>query len=309
MKLIRDLYNIRPEHRGCAATIGNFDGVHKGHQRIITQLRAAGERLGVPTVAIVFEPQPREFFEGAAAPARLMRLREKVHWLLHYGVDRVLCIRFNDTLSALSPVAFVNTLLVEGLAVRALVIGDDFRFGRARAGDFSLLSGIASDRGFELIRADTVSLDGERISSTRVRALLGSGDLAGAARLLGRNYAISGRVIHGGPVSDGYGPPTISIGLHRHGSALSGIFAARVHGLAGAPLASLVRMAGTEDRVAAQALLQAHLFDFSPACHGAYVQVEFIEQMAGGCDVDAFARLCRQVEADAAAVRAVLQAG
>ncbi len=224
MQLIRGWHNLRPEHRGNVATIGNFDGVHLGHQTILQQVREKAAVLNLPATVIVFEPQPREFFAGDQAPARLHRFREKVERLASYGAERVVCLKFDPALRNLTAEAFIQTLLVKKLGVSHLVVGDDFRFGCDRAGDFHLLQSWGKKQGFTLEHTRTFELDEERISSTRVRTTLASGNLAGAARLLGRPYALASRVVHGRKLGRTLGVPTANLLLGIRKPALNGVF-------------------------------------------------------------------------------------
>ena len=186
----------RPQHRGCVATIGNFDGVHRGHQAILARLRERALELGVPSCVVIFEPQPREFFAPDTAPARLARLRDKLQLLAAEGIDRVLCLAFNQRLSKLSAAEFVDTILVDGLGVKHLEVGDDFRFGCDRSGDFDYLQQAGIAQGFTVEAAQTVEIDGLRVSSTQVRNALSAADFELAERLLGRPYRIAGRILH-----------------------------------------------------------------------------------------------------------------
>ncbi len=187
MRLIRGLTNLKrlsgqagsPLAGGCVATIGNFDGVHLGHKTIIDQVKQKAAQLGVPSLVMIFEPQPREFFQGAEAPPRLMPFRQKFEALLAEGVDMVLCIRFDETFRSYSGMGFIEDVLVSGLGVRHLVVGDDFRFGCDRAGDFKLLQSVGQERGFTVENTRTVTVDGERVSSTRVRNALNVNGLEG----------------------------------------------------------------------------------------------------------------------------------
>ena len=193
MQLLRGLHNLQPLAGGCVATIGNFDGVHLGHQAILARLRERSLELGVPSCVVIFEPQPREFFSPDSAPVRLTRLREKLELLRGQGGDVVLCLAFNRRLRELSAAEFVRQVLVDGLAVRHLEVGDDFRFGCDRSGDFAFLVNASREQGFTVEAAATVELDGVRVSSTRVRQALAEGDLHLAERLLGRPFSLSGR--------------------------------------------------------------------------------------------------------------------
>ena len=215
MELIRGLHNLRPHHHGCVATIGNFDGVHLGHQAVIGQLAEKGEALGLPTTVICFEPQPLEVFRPDEVPPRLTRLREKLQALKRYSVDRVLLIRFNQRFAAMTAEAFIDEVLVRGLGIRYLVVGDDFRFGKGRTGDFAMLQQAGQQHGFQVVSMHTFSVDGERVSSTRVRAALVNGELETAEKLLGRPYRMCGRVAHGDKIGRTIGIPTANIFLHR----------------------------------------------------------------------------------------------
>ncbi len=192
MQLVRGLHNLRSLPGGCVATIGNFDGVHRGHQAILARLRERAAELRLPSCVVIFEPQPREFFAPEQAPARLTRLREKLELLAAQGVDRVLCLAFNRRLRELSAAEFVHAVLVEGLGVRHLEVGDDFRFGCDRAGDFAFLQKAGVIEGFSVEAATTIEVDGERVSSTRIRQALADGELTSAERLLGRRSASPG---------------------------------------------------------------------------------------------------------------------
>ena len=189
MHLIRGRYNLKPEHQGCVATIGNFDGVHRGHQQVIARLRSVSEQLGLPSTVISFEPLPREFFappgSDQAAPPRLTRFREKFVALANQQVDRFLCMRFSQRLASQDPQEFIQQVLVDGLGVKYLVVGDDFRFGKDRAGDFAMLKAAGEKHGFEVVDTQTVTDETTRISSTRIREALSAGDMEQSAELLG----------------------------------------------------------------------------------------------------------------------------
>lgn len=273
---IRGLHNLRPWHRRCVATIGSFDGVHLGHQAILHQLTGIARQHCLPAVVIVFEPQPHEFFSGDKAPARLMRLREKIQALLAAGVDRVLCLQFNQALRSLSAEAFVQTILLDGLDIKHLVVGDDFRFGCDRRGDFALLQQMGDEHGFAVTDTCTLQLDGQRISSTRIRALLEQGDFAAAETLLGKPYSISGRITYGQQLGRKLGVPTANVQLRRYRSPLHGVFAVSVSFNDGSSFYGVanvgVRPTVTGDK---KPLLEVHLFDFSEKVYGAQITVVF----------------------------------
>lgn len=279
MELIRGLHNLRPRHRGCVATIGNFDGVHLGHQAVIGQLAERAADLRLPALVMLFEPQPQEYFRPEQAPARLMRLREKLAALRRYAVDRVLCVRFDARFAALEAEAFIERVLVEGLGVRYLVIGDDFRFGAGRRGDFASLKRAGERHGFQVVNMHSFSVDGERVSSTRIRAALAAADLETAEKLLGRRYRMSGRVAHGRKLGRALGIPTANIHLHRHSSPLRGIFVVEMYGLEGEPLPGVANI-GTRPTVdGTEVLLEVHLLDFDRDIYGAHVSVEFLHKL------------------------------
>ena len=206
-------------------TIGSFDGVHLGHQAILRQVRQQAARLGLPAVVMIFEPQPHEFFAGEKAPARLMRLRDKILALFAEGIDRVCCLPFNDALSQLTATDFIQRILLAGLGTRCLVIGDDFHFGNARTGNVDLLQAAGRQHNFQVMDNRTLLLGGERVSSTRIRELLWQNAFDQAAKLLGRPYSISGKVVKGKQLGRQLGAPTANIHLHRYRSPLSGVFA------------------------------------------------------------------------------------
>lgn len=302
MKLIRGLYNLSPRHHGCVASIGNFDGVHLGHQAVLGQLAEEAAELNLPAVVITFEPQPREFFAKTAIPARLTRFREKMQALRRFSVDYVMCLRFNQALASMPAEEFIQKLLVEGLGVRYLVVGDDFRFGRARQGDFALLQAAGKRHGFQVVNMHTFSVDGIRVSSTRIREALARGDLATAEKLLGRPYRMSGRVAHGDKFGRKLGFPTANIHLHRKATPLQGIFAVEVFGLSREPIAGAANV-GTRPTVnGTRCLLEVHLLDFDQDIYGRYVQVEFLHKLRDEVHFEthealreAIARDCEQV--------------
>jgi riboflavin kinase/FMN adenylyltransferase len=303
MELIRGLHNLRPEHHGSVATIGNFDGVHLGHQAVLRQVRAQAERFGAPMVVIVFEPQPREFFAGANAPARLTRLREKLLALMRYGVDRVLVLRFDGRLAAIPAAEFIRRILVEGLGVKHLVVGDDFRFGHGRRGDFRLLAEAGRSAGFEVASMHPVQVDGVRVSSTRIREALACGDFVSAERLLGRPYALSGRVAHGDKRGRTLGFPTANVFLHRRVAPVSGVFSVRVHGLPGGAVNGVANI-GRRPTVGGQRVqLEVHLFDFEADIYGCHIDVELCHKVREERRFASFDALKAQIQHDAHAAR------
>jgi riboflavin kinase/FMN adenylyltransferase len=303
MQLIRGLHNLKPAHRGCVATIGNFDGVHLGHQAVIGQLAEKAAELGLPSVVVTFEPQPPEFFAPERAPARLTRFREKLQALRRFSVGRVMSLRFDEHLATLSPEEFVRLLLVEGLAVRYLVVGDDFRFGKGRAGDFRMLQEAGRAHGFQVINLHTFSVDGERVSSTRIRNALAEGRLADAEKLLGRPYRMCGRVAHGDKRGRLIGFPTANIHLHRTRTPVSGVFAVEMFGLEREPLQGVANVGSRPTVGGTRALLEVHLFDFAGDVYGRYVHVDFVHKLREERRFESFDALKQQILLDADAAR------
>ena len=306
MKLIRGVQHLKHYRRwrGCAATIGNFDGLHLGHRHVLEQVRTAAQAADSASVAMVFEPQPSEYFLGADAPGRLMTLADKLDGLRDRGVDAVLCVRFDRDFAACAPAAFIQTVLVDGLGVRHLVIGDDFRFGRERAGDFSLLRRCGARLGYSVDRARAVMVDGLRVSSTQIRAAMAAGDFALAARLLGRPWAMSGRVAYGRQLGRTLGFPTANIALRRAVSPLSGVFAVWVDGIGAAPRPAVANIGPRPTVGGASWRLEAHILDFDGNLYGRRLGVRPVHKLR---DVQAFsglAALQARIAADVEQARA-----
>lgn len=299
MELIRGYHNLRPKHRGCVATIGNFDGVHLGHQAVLGQLAEKAAELRLPTTVIIFEPHPQEFFQPDAAPPRLTRFREKLKALRRYSVDRVLCLRFDRQLAAMAAEDFIRRILVEGLGVQYLVIGDDFRFGRGRQGNFGMLQAAGRAYGFQVVNMHTFTIDGARVSSTRIREALGRGDLGAAEKLLGRPYRMCGRVAHGDKRGRSIGFPTANIFLHRRTTPVQGVFAVEVFGLDKEPVAGVANV-GTRPTVdGLRSLLEIHLFDFDQEIYGRHVYVDFLRKLRDEKRFASFEELRAQIVRDA----------
>ncbi|MGE5171106.1 MAG: bifunctional riboflavin kinase/FAD synthetase [Rudaea sp.] len=302
MRVQRDLTSAGP----VALTIGNFDGVHRGHQAMLTRLVEAAEDLGLPPAVLTFEPHPREFFAPQTAPARLSVLRSKLDLFRAYGVAIAFVARFDARLASLSADAFVAEVLERRLRTRWLLVGADFRFGKGRSGDLAFLR--ASTRAFSVEAMGTIVVDGERASSTAVREALLGGDLAHAGRLLGRNYAISGHVGHGDKLGRSLGFPTANLPL-RHTPPITGIFTARVHGLPGGPrdgVASVgVRPTVHDD---GRPVAEVYLLDFDDTIYGKRITVEFLQKLR---DEERFAdvgALTREMRRDVARARDYFEA-
>jgi len=283
-------------NRHLALTIGNFDGVHRGHQAMLQRLTEAAEDLELPPAVLTFDPHPREFFAKEAAPPRLSSVRGKLEQFAARGIAEAYIARFDARLAGLSAEEFVERVLVECLGTRWVLVGDDFRFGRGRSGDLALLRAKASS--FSVEAMPTVSVEGERVSSSAVRAALAKGELEHAARLLGRPYAITGRVAHGDKRGRNLGFPTANVPL-RHKPALSGVFAVRVHGLGDTPRTGVASL-GVRPTVKAggKPLLEVFVFDFDEAVYGRRVSVEFLHKLRDEERYPDFPALVRQMQVD-----------
>ncbi len=306
MDLVRGLHNLMPRHRGCVATIGNYDGVHLGHQHIIAALRERASALGVPAVVVTFEPTPREYFEGPAAPSRLTRLREKLEALEACGVDRVVVLRFDDRMRGMAAAEFVDRLLVDGLGVRHVVVGHDFHFAKRREGTIETLRSAGREHGFTVEEVGRFLVDGERVSSSLVREALNRGDLDRATRLLGRPYRMAGRVRLGKRLGRQLGYPTANLALQRKVVPLWGIFAVRASG-SGLSDHPAVASLGTRPTVAGtDPLLEVHLFDWDGDLYGRYLDVDFVARLRDEQKFESLDALVAQMHRDAAAARTVL---
>lgn len=263
-----------------AVTIGNFDGLHRGHQAMLARLKEAADARGLPSCVLTFEPHPREFFDPARAPARLSSLREKSELIAAAGIDRLHVCRFDRRFASLGPAEFIERVLVATLGTRWLLVGDDFRFGAKRAGDFALLKEAGASYGFEVESLPTVVVEGKRASSTAVREALAAGDMQHAAELLGRPYSISGHVMHGDKLGRQIGFPTANIQLQHNRPPLSGIFAVEVYGLNGAPLQGVASL-GTRPTVHenGKPTLEVFIFDFRDDLYGRRLRVDFLKKL------------------------------
>jgi riboflavin kinase/FMN adenylyltransferase len=306
MELIRGIHNLRERHRGSVVTIGNYDGVHRGHQHLLAAVHAEASRLGLPATVVTFEPTPREYFEGDAAPARLMRLREKIEALPLYGVERAVVLRFDRRMQAISAQEFIDRLLVDGLGTRHLVVGHDFQFARRREGNIDTLRRSGLEHGFAVEEVDPVLVDGERVSSSLVREALGRGDLVRAEALLGRPYRIAGRVRRGQQLGRKLGYPTANLALHRKVVPLWGIFAVRVSGAGLVDHPAVVSL-GTRPTInGTDPLLEVHVFDFDGDLYGRYLDVDFVQRLRDEKKFESLAALVEQMHRDAAQARRVL---
>ncbi|MQR01742.1 bifunctional riboflavin kinase/FAD synthetase [Glaciimonas soli] len=284
MKVFRGLPNA-VSRAPCALTIGNFDGVHRGHQVLLSHVRKAATELGIDAAVMTFEPHPREFFAQQSKhpvnlPTRVANLRDKLNALAQAGIDRVIVEHFNAHFSSLSPQEFIEKILVQGLHVKWLMVGEDFCFGARRAGNVATLIEAGKKYGFQVHTLPNVLNDGERVSSSAVRAALAKGDFAQAHSLLGHAYSISGHVVHGQKLGRTIGFPTLNLRVpHKH-PALSGIFVVQVHGLADHPLPAVASI-GTRPTVddSGRVLLETFVLDYSGNSYGKLVQIEFLHKL------------------------------
>jgi riboflavin kinase/FMN adenylyltransferase len=307
MKLIRGLYNLTSPLRASAVTIGNFDGVHRGHQLVISQLRRVAQTNSLPTVVIIFEPQPIEFFAPGKAPKRLARFREKIAYLKAQQIDYLLCLRFDAELAALGAEDFVQRILIDSLNTRHLVIGDDFHFGRNRQGNFSFLQQNCRRFGFQVDETETLIHDGQRVSSTRVRECIQGDDFDGAAELLGRPYSLSGRVAHGQKLGRELGYPTINIKMGDKTLIVKGIFAVQVKGIDNHPLRGVASI-GTRPTVnGVDTILEVYILDFDRDVYGYRVVVEFLHKIRDEEKFDSLEELTAHIAQDTAKAKAFFE--
>ena len=287
----------------CALTIGNFDGVHRGHRALVDRVIARAREAKLTSCVLTFEPHPREFFAGEAAPARITRLRDKLDLLSQAGVERVHVARFDARFAALPPERFVEDVLLGSLGMRALVVGRDFRYGAKRAGDFAALEAAAKRHGFALEAMDDVEFEGRRVSSSAVRAALKAGDLRGAERLLGHPYTISGRVAHGAKLGRGLGFPTANIVLRRP-PPIAGIFVVEVDGFEGGKMAGVASV-GRRPTInpVAIPLLEVHLFDRDEDLYGEHLRVRFLKKLRDEEKYDGLPALQAAIARDARQAR------
>ncbi|MDD2989856.1 MAG: bifunctional riboflavin kinase/FAD synthetase [Zoogloea sp.] len=294
----------RSDH-GCVLTIGNFDGVHRGHQTLLAKLTAKAQATGMPSAVLTFEPHPREYFSHENRPIRLTSLREKILRIADQGVDRLYIGRFNTRFAALTAEQFIEDILIRGLCARQLMIGDDFRFGKGRQGDFAMLQAAGGQAGFTVEAMHTLVHEGERVSSSAIREALADGDMPHAARLLGRPYSISGRVMHGDKIGRTIGFPTANIQLKHRSPPLMGIYTVSVEGLADRPWPGVASV-GVRPTIndAGRPTLEVHLFDWNTECYGAHLKVNFLAKQRDEERYDTLEALTAQIARDAEQARA-----
>ena len=302
MRVLRS--HFRPVSGPTALTIGNFDGVHLGHRALLRKLKTVADQRGLLATTLTFEPHPREFFAPETAPTRLSTLREKLELIADEGVELACVWRFDTAMAALAAEAFIDQLLVDNLRVKHLIVGDDFRFGAKRRGDFAMLQEAGRRHGFTIEAIPCVMLEGERVSSSAVRRSLAEGRMEDAARLLGRPYVIDGRVVAGRQLGRQFGVPTANIRIKHSRPPLSGVFAVEVRGLPQGVLNGVANI-GVRPSVdhGASPLLEVHLFDFSGDLYGAHLSVRFLHKLRDEQKFPDLDALKRQISDDLKSAR------
>lgn len=305
VELISGIHNLRDRHHGCVLTIGKFDGVHLGHQAVLSQVVDKAKELGLPSTVMVFEPQPEELFTPEQAPARLSPLRDKYTQLKALGIDRLLCVKFDRHFAAFSAQAFVEQLLVDKLGIQYLVVGDDFRFGRGRVGDFTTLQEEGRKCQFEVVSTQSFRLEDCRISSTAIRNALDDDNFELAEQMLGRPFVIAGKVLHGDKRGRTIGFPTANVLLKRRKAPVNGVFAVNV--TVGRKLYSGVANVGHRPTVNGQrSQLEVHLFNFEGDLYGKFISVALTHKIRQEMKFDSFALLHQQIQQDAQVAKTLL---
>ena len=298
MQLIRGLHNLIRPLPASAVTIGNFDGIHLGHQQVLKQLKSVAVEYRIPAVVMIFEPQPIEYFAPDKAPKRLSRFREKLAYLMSQQIDYLLCLKFNQQMAELSAEDFIQQILVARLNVRHLVIGDDFRFGKNRTGNFELLQVFGRRNNFVVENTDTLLIDGARVSSTRIRESIQIDDFEKAAQLLGRPYSLGGKIAHGKKLGRELGYPTINIKMGDNTLIVKGIFAVIVKGIDNRVLQGVASI-GTRPTVdGIDTILEVFIFDFDQDVYGQSVEVEFLYKIRDEQKFESLHELGINIETD-----------
>lgn len=308
MQLVRHLVDLPFDRleRGSVVTIGAYDGLHLGHRRLLDRVKESAADMGLTTAVMSFEPTPKEFFQAVRPPARLMRFREKYEALENLGIDCFYCPRFSDAMRNISAADFIRRILVHGLNARRVIIGDDFRFARRREGGLDELERAGRALGFEVEQQGSVFVDGVRVSSTAVREACQAGDMQEAARLLGRPYRMSGRVVRGQRVGRQLGYPTANVDLRRRQSPVMGIFAVRVTGLGPAAIDGVASVGSRPTFDGVKPLLEVHLFDFDRDIYGSYIHVDFVARLREQVKYEQVEDLVAQMHIDADNARSIL---
>lgn len=298
MELVRGIHNLKQQHQGCVLSIGNFDGIHLGHNAVLTRLLIEAKRLNVPATVMTFEPQPEELFLGNNASARLSRLRDKFVQLEKLKLDRLLCVSFTRQFANISAQEFIDELLINKLNIKFLVIGDDFHFGYQRKGDFQLLKQAGKKHGFEVVDTQSLVQQAQRISSTRIRDFLATGELDAAANMLGRKYSITGRVGHGRKLGRTIGVPTANLLLKRRVSPVSGVFVVSVFGVDNSIYQGVANIGIRPTVNGERQQLEVHIFDFEGDLYGEQLEVILESKLRSEVKFDSFAELKVQIDKD-----------
>lgn len=308
MRLVRHLSDLPFDQlaNGSVVTIGSYDGLHLGHQRLLELVvaRAHSERL--PAIVMSFEPTPKEFFQVERPPARLMRFREKFAALADCGIDIFYCPRFSPAMRAIAAADFVRRIVVHGLNTRHVVVGDDFRFAARREGNIALLERLGKALDYRILQVPSVRVDGIRVSSTAIREACEQGEMQRATALLGRPYCMSGKIVRGEQVGRTLGFPTANVDLRRRQSPIMGIFAVRVRGLASQPLDAVASVGTRPTFNGTKPLLEVHLFDFDQDVYGRYIDVDFIARLREQKRYESVDDLVAQMHIDADNARSIL---
>ena len=305
MQLVRGIHNIQPEDHGCVLTIGNFDGVHKGHQRVISALVAKAKALNCVAAVLVFEPQPKELFAPDKAPARLCRLRDKYALLAELGVQRLICVNFTRKFASQSAEKFIENLLVEKLGIKHLIVGDDFHFGKNRRGDFTMLTEAGKYFGFEVTDTASCKMANCRISSTAIREALEHDNLTVVENMLGRPYSIIGKVFHGDKRGRQLGFPTANVLLKRQKSPLNGVFAVKVKTINGT-FNGVANIGARPTINGARQQLEVHIFNFNNDIYGQCIEVVIKKKLRQVMKFDSLAALTAQIKLDSEQAKQVL---
>ncbi len=298
MQLIRTIHSHKSDSSGAVATIGNFDGVHLGHQVVINKIIQQGDALNLPSMVIAFEPSAKEFFLGQNSPARLTNFREKFSLIDKFGIDQFVCLNFNRELASMPAETFVKNILVDTLHIKHLTVGDNFRFGKDRKGDFELLQIFANTLEYQV--EDTASFvnDGKRVSSSLIREYLKTGDLDKAEKMLGRKYSMSGHVIHGDEKGRTIGFPTANIPIKRRNCAVSGVFAVNVSMGDGSEYYGIANIGHRPTVGGTRTQLEVHIFQFSQEIYGKFLKVAFCKKLRDEKKFESFEDLKNQIEQD-----------
>ena len=310
MRLVRHLGDLPYPDLGAGSvvTIGAYDGIHLGHQQLLERVIHVAEDKGLTAIVMSFEPTPKEFFGGTRPPARLMRFREKFESLEARGIDLFYCPRFAAPMRDIPVADFIRRVIVQGLNARYLVVGDDFHFARRREGTIEHLNAVAGVLDYDVEQVPSVVVNGVRVSSTAIRDALADGDMTTAAKLLGRPYRMSGKIVKGDRVGRTLGYPTANVDLRRRQSAVMGIFAARVHGLEGGPHDAVASVGSRPTFAGTKPILEVHLFDFDEDVYGKYIHVDFIAWLREQEKFDMVEDLVAQMDVDADNAKSALAA-